>query len=205
MLFYRKISDAAFIQAVLNNDNAIIKEYYRETCLPIAMSLARRFPEAPAEVISSEVNDALITVISQYLKTRKIYVEGGKIVGTKRGKLAALITYIARCGVIRYFKWVKKYGTADIDQFLFELKNKEFPLNEEENNQANEAIMKAFHSLSEKCQEVLSCRLIHGMSYEEIFNEDIGTSIGGLRVKVHNCVKQLRARYLKYFFDTPTK
>lgn len=201
MQSFRKTSDAAFIEAILANDNATISRYYQDTCSPMIKQLARRFPKAPEEVVSTAVNDAMLTVITQYIETKKIYVEEGKVIGTRQGKISALIAYIARCGVIRHFKWLQKYGTADIDDHIRKLEKFDVALDEEEAAKSNRSVMQAFTSLNEKCQELLSCRLIHGMSYEEVLNEELGTSTGGLRVEAHRCVKQLRARFLQFFFE----
>lgn len=200
MLSFSKTSDAVFIRAVLTKDNPTISKYYRDHCGPMIRQLARRFPSVDDEVVSTAVNDAMLSVIAQYITTKKIRVEDGKVVGTTRGKLPGLIAYIARCGLTRHCKWKQKYGTANIDDFLRQLEQPDAPLTEEETTKANHSVLKAFSSLNEKCQELLSCRLIHGMTYEEVLNEKIGTSVGGLRVEAHRCVKQLRAKYLKFFF-----
>lgn len=205
MLSPRKTSDAAFINAVMANDNPTISRFYRESCLPIGQQLGRRFPKADADVVSSALNDALLTVISQYINTGKIFVEAGKVKGASNGKVTGLVAYIARCTIIRHFKWESKYGTTDIENHLRKLEISETAPDRSEEKRTNSAVLQAFDSLSDKCQDILSCRLIHGMSYEEVLNEDIGTNSGTLRVEAHRCVKQLRARYLKFFFESPAQ
>lgn len=179
------------IDAIQNGEQDAVSNFYHLNNQLLMRKTQNQFPHISYEIIEDAFHDALLVLIDKYIRTRKIRVENGVVIGLKNSNVLGLLYVIMKNNVIQYVSIEKKYNSISIDDYLKKF-NLEDSFDEESTVIDDEQIaLKAFKMLRPLCQEIVSGRLLNGLSFREI-SEELGGTENLRRQENFRCMKQLK-------------
>lgn len=180
------------ITAIQNGDDQSINKLYHWYRERLMSKIKKRFSQISLNIIEDAYHDALWVVVEKYIKTNKVTVSAGVVVGLKKNSLEALLYFIMKCNIIKHIRWQEKHATINLEKYF----EQNIPTVNVASPITDDLVMKAFKMLRPLCQQIITSRLLNGNSFKNLAAE-LDSNEGVLRVQNHRCIKQLIRNYKK--------